>query len=308
MKRKNNSAFSLIELAIVIIVIGILIAGVTQGRKIITLSAINSARALTKSSPVNSLDGLLLWLDTTSKNSFPEFTEIEDGDLIGTWEDINPMTSFHHTATQSTLNKKPEYVTSALGSLPAIKFNGNPEQLIMSQSFFPTGRGPYFTDTFSVFIVAEALSTHELDPENTTSALGTGNQKYVTYPEWGMIYNSYVTNSVGAGISFGTNGISFYEHTNSYMPALMVYGASLQGPTVILSEYNEKTPTLYVNGNFARTGLTSPKVPFLFRYIGGNQWGYFLGYVGEIIVFDRVLKASDRNNVNDYLKQKWNIS
>ncbi len=35
MKTKTNKAFSLIELSIVILIIGILVAGVTQGRRLV---------------------------------------------------------------------------------------------------------------------------------------------------------------------------------------------------------------------------------------------------------------------------------
>jgi prepilin-type N-terminal cleavage/methylation domain-containing protein len=306
---KFKAGFSLIELAIVILVVGILIAGVVQGSSIITKASIKSARALTKSSPVSSLGGLLLWLDTTSENNFTEFanSEVSDRDPVGKWSDTNPNVTFHNTATQSTPNKKPIYTTSALGNLPALKFDGSNDQLAMSPGFVPTGNAPDIINTFSVFIVAKALATIETDSEQTSGTSGTGGQKYILYPEGGMIYNSYLPKSVGAGVSFGTNGVGFYEHTSAYMPALMVYSKNLPGTTLILSEYNNKTPSLYVNGEFARTGLTSPKVPFLFQYVGGDQWGFFNGYIGEIIVFDRVLKSSDRKAVHDYLKQKWNI-
>jgi prepilin-type N-terminal cleavage/methylation domain-containing protein len=54
MKLGKITAFSLIELSIVILVIGLLIAGAIQGSKMISKAALSSARTLTESSPVAS--------------------------------------------------------------------------------------------------------------------------------------------------------------------------------------------------------------------------------------------------------------
>ncbi|MBU6338893.1 MAG: prepilin-type N-terminal cleavage/methylation domain-containing protein [Rickettsiales bacterium] len=60
MKKNTYKAFSLIELSIVILVIGILFAGVMQGRSLIQKSRLKTAQSLTKSSPVSGIYGLLL--------------------------------------------------------------------------------------------------------------------------------------------------------------------------------------------------------------------------------------------------------
>ncbi|MFM7620236.1 MAG: prepilin-type N-terminal cleavage/methylation domain-containing protein [Alphaproteobacteria bacterium] len=67
---KNFKAFSLIELSIVILIIGILVAGVTQSSRLIRQMALSSARALTQSSPVPSIAGLVSWYEPTSEKSF----------------------------------------------------------------------------------------------------------------------------------------------------------------------------------------------------------------------------------------------
>ena len=69
---KSNSrlAFSLIELSVVILIIGILVLGVTQGNRMMSEAKLKSARSLTTSSPVASIEGLAVWLDSTSENAF----------------------------------------------------------------------------------------------------------------------------------------------------------------------------------------------------------------------------------------------
>ena len=46
-----------------------------------------------------------------------------------------------------------------------------------------------------------------------------------------------------------------------------------------------------------------------FTTIGGDIVNgiYFNGYVGEIIIFDRVLKAEERTSVTSYLAKKWSV-
>ena len=62
---KNNKAFSLIELSIVILVISLLVVGVTKGSRLMSEAKLKSAQALTSSSPVNAMTGVVLWLDAT---------------------------------------------------------------------------------------------------------------------------------------------------------------------------------------------------------------------------------------------------
>ena len=68
----NKKAFSLIELSIVVLIIGIIIAGITKSSQVLDLYKLSSARTQTQSSPVNSIKNLLVWYEATSENSFIE--------------------------------------------------------------------------------------------------------------------------------------------------------------------------------------------------------------------------------------------
>ena len=95
----------------------------------------------------------------------------------------------------------------------------------------------------------------------------------------------------GAGVSVGTNGISVYELSNGYMPALLVYQAPISGWTHIAVVYENRQPRLYVNGSPVRTGLTSPK-PFVHAMpggIGGRAGGFFQGQIDDVQIYDGVL-------------------
>ena len=101
------------------------------------------------------------------------------------------------------------------------------------------------------------------------------------------------------------------------MPPLLVYSPgstvgkpAVSNPVVLLLEYNNKTPSLYVNKQLVKTGLTSIKdVAFFSNVVGGySSYGVFKGYLGEFIVFNRTLSSDEKDNVTDYLKTKWRIN
>lgn len=120
---KKHSAFSLIEMSIVIAIVGILIAGVAQASKMVKKSMLSTARTLTKRSVVNEMSGLVMWYETTLENSFIK-TEMVDGVQVSTWYDNNPQAVTKTNATQSTTANKPIYTDNIINGLPALKFGG----------------------------------------------------------------------------------------------------------------------------------------------------------------------------------------
>ena len=78
-------------LSIVIVIIGIVIAGVTSGSVLVAKYKLSTARTLTQSSPVNSISGLYLWFDATSENVFrnqSDGAQMNSGDAVKSWSSI----------------------------------------------------------------------------------------------------------------------------------------------------------------------------------------------------------------------------
>ena len=84
----KKTAFSLIELTIVLIIIGLLATVVIGSQSLINSATLSSARSKTKASPVNHIENLVFWLDSTSENSF-DGSESSDESLISIWKDLN---------------------------------------------------------------------------------------------------------------------------------------------------------------------------------------------------------------------------
>ncbi len=90
------------------------------------------------------------------------------------------------------------------------------------------------------------------------------------------------------GVSVGTNGVSVYEHGDSYIPALLVW----QSPSAITDwihvaiVYQNKQPKLYINGQLVKTGLLSSK-QFVYPSFNftGYAYGTYQGYVDEMRIW-----------------------
>jgi hypothetical protein len=87
------------------------------------------------------------------------------------------------------------------------------------------------------------------------------------------------------------------EHGNSLLAPILIYTASIPSTTFshVVAVYNNKQPTLYFNGSFARTGLLSPRTTVYGDYtrVGYGDYGYFSGGIASVKVYNRALSASE---------------
>lgn len=296
---RKNQAFSLIELSIVILVIGILISGIIKGQRLINDFRIQSARSLTNSSPISSIQDLALWLEPTLKDSFTNDYP-EDKDRIAAWRDINPQTTRKNNAIQSDENLRPYFITNAINGLPAIYFTPNSKEILEGEYIINSHNAA--TGSFSFFLVALSSETG-----NYQTAFETSNTEF----EEGW--------KIDRLQSFYNNQIRlvFCNNTNC-----APYGTQILAPddkaimmSVVLNDSNKLT--CYIDGieRYTRTSVAFPKATTKAYRIGNDQqWinaggsGAWRGYIGEIILFNRALGNTDRKHIEEYLGQKWGIS
>jgi RHS repeat-associated protein len=138
------------------------------------------------------------------------------------------------------------------------------------------------SNNFTMELWVNPTTTHQIDAQSASGTLGLAGQTYVIYP--GSVTT---TGEAGAGISVGTNGISVYEMATSYAPPILVWSGTVTGWTHIAVVYTNKVPSLYVNGVFKKTGLTSTKTAVHpgFGFMG-NPNGNFVGGVDEIRIWN----------------------
>jgi len=146
---------------------------------------------------------------------------------------------------------------------------------------------PFDTFSFGGWLKTSVL--HELDTEATSGLGGISGQKYAFDPTNGGTVNG------GAGLSIGRNGIAVYEHGGNYMPAVATYVAEIGIDwNHVMVVYDNKQPTIYLNGEAVKTGVKSPRAQVIAPVrFGGMGYGYFEGTMDEVKIYSRVLTQKE---------------
>jgi len=302
---KNKTAFSLIELSIVILIIGIIVAGITQSSRLIRQFKLSSARSQTQSGPVSSIKDLGAWFETTLPSSFID-GETEDAASATTtgitvWNDINSASSFKRDASAGASGNRPLYYANCMNGLPCLRFDGSNDELLFDGTFL-------VGVDYTIFVVEQRRIA--------TARYFLGNK---------------VAATTETALQFGYSGTSALEisqgsTTNYYTAAIDAFGSvSPKLHTFVNSTIASgitsgiTTSAHYLNGSATASTLTSvgsPSLGTLTAYddatIGSTKVSgtssYFNGDIGEIIFYTRALKAEERISVEDYLLKKWNIA
>ena len=293
---KNNRdlrAFSLIEISIVVLIIGILVAGVTQSTRLLSQAKTSSAKTLTQSSPVSSVKNLVLWVESTSDASFNS-NETDDASAITDWYDINPQNSLKNSFTATN---KPTYALSAINGLPAVKFNG---ANIMNSANFSN----IITNSVTVFAVVKLPASVAAQPIIAKRAGNSANFQFGTGTSsagWQFCDSTCLTNyAAGSNAAVSANG--------SYVASVVYNGSS----TAVATSTSTGI-AFFQNGalaNAVQTTTTSPSTSVAGSLtLGGDGVnGFFGGHIGEVIVFDRAIKKEERQSIEGYLGKKWGIN
>lgn len=297
----------------VILVIGILIAGISKGIDMVYDMRVATARALTDKAPMFGMENLELWLETTSENSLAtgtaSFTNVanpSDKKEIGRWNDLNPTLinpNNKNHATQSTLAYQPLYIQDGINGLPALLFDGVDDYIASITKFT-------IINNFTVFVVGFPKASC---PINTTVHPGTSGQKYIFYPQQGdIVYGG--NNAASSGVSLCENFIAPVEHGNDYMPYVISNQRVIKKPIQFTLKYASGASKLYINSTDSYSGSASGKNVFPGLTFGGGRpgnygenYGYFKGFIGEIIVYSKDLNDADRKLIEAYLIEKWRI-
>ena len=296
-KTKNHKAFSLIEISMVILVIGILIAGISQGIDLYDDYRLTSARNLTKNSQVNRIPDLEMWLETTSENSlatgtssFTDKPNPVDQDSIGRWNNINPniLPSARNHATQATsTNNQPKYIRKGMNGLPALLFDG-------TNDFFSFNGNFLVGSDYTIFVVEARNSNKAM---NYFLAGNDGSQNsnlHLGYRTDILITQAHYSNDINKNVSNFTSTV-------------------LRMHSFVFSKISGKA--IYTNGGTGSfDGSNNNKLPltsYQGSMIGNFYWNsgsyYYQGSIAEIIFYTRALTDKERQGVEAYLSKKWGI-
>lgn len=278
---KKRSAFSLLEISIVIMVTMILAVGVMQGRSIVAKAKLTAAKTQTTQSPVPNINDLVGWWETTSERSF-DISEATDSSTVSTWYDINPQGLAGANATQSSNAYRPTYKINADGGLPMLKFTSS----VPNYLSLPDGTVPYENNYYTILIVSKT-SCSSCTGQILYSGTEANNQSNSFYYNSTSIQNSWYGDSVTA--SAGTTNLHIFSFTYN----------------------NGSGRTIYVDGTQTTTNSNTSRNSTSANNMIGAKPGISQaldGYIGEIIIYKRYLKTEERKSVEKYLSRKWGVA
>ncbi len=271
------SAFSLIEVSVVILIIGIFIAAIITSNSLLHKFRLRTAQSMTISSPINGIVDNVLWLESSLLESSLG-KNFSNGDPVESWPDNS------HNAQKpiiSAVLNGPTYANT-INYIPAVKFDNtsNINHLQINDASFLNG------NDYTIFLLEKRISANSgvdnyLIGQDGSFALGYES-------------DSSIIQSHGEGSS-STNQASI-ESLSSYSnkPKMITFTHSaIEGNKI----YINATLANENNSNEAKThlsGITSLAI--------GKGYN---GEIGEIVIFNRKLTTSERQEIENYLSKKW---
>ncbi|MDD2600378.1 MAG: hypothetical protein PHO37_14345, partial [Kiritimatiellae bacterium] len=188
-----------------------------------------------------------------------------DGTKVTTWADT---TGARVDFKQANSALQPEYVSDALNGLPAVRFGGNGSRTRLIANKGAKARTLFIVSKMSTYVsLAGVWGQSGRDS-------GIRHHSATTWRHTGNEAASSEFSYSGEMYINGTPGFSFAE---SPLHILTAVSSSDKNWTAAIGDY-------WASPTYNR---------------------YFNGYIGEILVYDRVLTVAERKKVESFLAQKW---
>jgi prepilin-type N-terminal cleavage/methylation domain-containing protein len=295
MIKKYKKAFSLIEISVVILIIGVLISGISQGIDLYNDYKIANARTLTLNSIVPRIQNLSMWYETTSEKSF-KTSKPNDGELINQWNDINPQRMMKINLFNIPNDaSRPAYKNSVINGLPALKFSNAQE--LRSEDI--KGNNFFISNDITVFVVQNAVgatlfnTTMSWVPTiNNIDGGGSEIARFNLHLSHNNIFYFDFGGRIeasGADISFKKNNLFSFKRSGSEM------NMRLNGQQI---SYSSSIAGIISN---------SYSAPFVVGKLRTDYNYQFEGLIGEIIIYGNGLHINEIQKIEAYLAKKWGI-
>jgi hypothetical protein len=286
-KFKNyKTAFSMVEISIVILIIGLLIAGISKASDMIVDSKVKSARSQTKASPVNRLPNLALWIETTSSESWPD-RERGGPTTTKTYnlKDINPQLTANDLFIFPAVSIA--YKEDGYNSLPSFNLSSDAKST-NSKSYtrvFDMEKGGGYT----IFAVVKPVASKKIIGFDVSSPGGTDGKGLTL--EYAADTKAKITSPTGVAAETSISAGAIGGIPNNVIE-------------VITATSNIASTVIFSNGTASKPATPTPQLV-------SDYVGFFTVYSGveifEIIVVGEWLSDPLRQRVEQYLFKKWNI-
>ena len=267
----NIKAFSLIELSFVILIIGVLVAGIVLGKNLIGRSRITNAQTLTQSSPILAITDLQLWLENSLDRSF-KVSEMVDGNSLSMWNNISPTSRVQVVAVGSG----PVYSTSyTINSIPSVRFTNS------ASNYLTISDARFLNNTDYTICISEKRESNAAgnyfigDSAGTTSA----NQNLLL----GYLADGTIVHSQSGTTAPAAN-------TSSYSSSVTTYGISTNPKLFCFVQNSVSGKSTYINGMLAATSSSTSQLTGITSLSIGKS---YTGEIGEVIIFTKALAITE---------------
>ena len=284
--RKNRKGFSLIEISVVILIIGVLIAGISQASDMIDEAALKGARTASKGSRVGRVRDLVLWLDAVADGGSLTATSKQavDGDAVTQLKDLNPRSSSKLTLTGTSI-----FNSNKVSGLPGLALNP------LNSNFFKlTDRFDNSTIDYTIYLVYQPLGLPSSG--NTQFIFEKRSSAGATFPyRLEIDSKGFYKFSDSAGAAFGakkasTGKVNIIRLSRSSTASLSIVVDDVPNTAVAGSTSAINTDELIIGAQNAATPINTAN-----------------GRLGELIIFERDLASSEKADIETYLFKKWKI-
>lgn len=257
------------------------IDGLLPKRPWVAVSALAAPTSIGESVDGGTLIDLQVWYDGADLTTYvPSAT---DEGQITQWTD---KSNFAHNANPDGGNAKPSYENTTLqNGYGYLEFDGGDSLTVNPFTQLASAAG------YTVFIVARQLNTTGLQVLTATDQAdlrivgGTG---------------VYSVSMAGA-----TAVTTTATDTNWHVHSLIYDGAGATNADKLKYRIDKTDKTLVFTGTVAATTSASSNEFFIGNDVSGNNG--LVGYVAEVILFNKTLSATEYANVENYLTNKWDL-
>jgi hypothetical protein len=280
----KRTAFSILELSIILVILGILISGISSGIDLYQEYRNTTARSLSKNSPVIRIQDLAMWIDANAIESYK--TNPQDGIKIKYLKDIKNYGD-KINFIQNTTSKQPVYRNSLINGVTGLEFDGIDDFLISENNVLSQNISQF--GEITIFMVANILTSS-----------GTG------------VFFKFETATSRVGFEVNDGKIRFDFPSGSYRA---ITSNILTNKNLILMGMSNKiNQRLFINNQLSSSIANTNELDNFNNpiFLGINFWSNQYQFstklnFGELIIYDRALNDKERNLIASYLSQKWGI-
>jgi len=338
-KRHLKQAFSIIEVAIVIVIVGILIVGIVKGKDLYIAAKASTAKNLTTNSHIVRIKSLASWYEA-STTDFGLGDRLKDDALLTNWPDISPfgkglsrgasslncatatftpavaavaadpsrgIAEVKAVAAATTLSASNncKYIEDGISNIPAVSFSGGANFISSSSveralSVSPTN----FFASDNYYTILAVFSFR--DKSNRQAILTIGNISLVYQPKNGTTPDQLLINSGG------TESVAISDFSSK---CLSVADSSVC--SVVVSK-SSASSSVYVNSVASASSSALPNFSGeSILYVAGLSPSItitpavnsFSGLISEVVLFNDGFNQKEIDKLmKEYIAKKYSIA